>query len=244
MQKHRYKVSFFLTALLYIIPTVSYLYFLQQHFFTASEPKESVIELSLSQFVPEAVPQSETVIEEVVEETVEEEPEPVVEKPEETEPPKPEPEPEPEKPEPILKEMPVVKPVVQKKKHVSKQVRKKKPVKKTAKKHTVRRKRHKRGGTPHYSTAQKNRFLAQIRHKIEKAKSYPRIARKRRMQGVVRVHFTILKSGKLGRLTLKGPKIFYASARKAVQSAFPVNVKKATIQLPATVNLSLRYKLR
>jgi protein TonB len=63
------------------------------------------------------------------------------------------------------------------------------------------------------------------------------------MQGVVRVRFTILANGHVGNISLSGPKVFHASARKAVKSAFPVNVKKAPLHLPTTVNLSLRYTL-
>jgi protein TonB len=220
-------------------------------------PKEEVVTLSLSQFVPDAPPSesSEPVQEEQL---VEEEPEPekeITKEPEpeeevtEEEPPKEIPEekkPEEEKPqEPVVKETPVPEPV----KEVPKPVVKK-PVKKTAKKRhkkkrKISRKRQVRGGgSPRYSAAAKNRFLAQIRARINRAKSYPRMAMKRRMQGVVRVRFTILPNGHVGNISLSGPKIFYKSVRKAVRSAFPVNVKKVPATLPIVVNLSLRYKLR
>ena len=252
MQKHRYKVSFFLTALLYIIPVGIYLYFLQQHLFSADKPQETTIELSLSQFVPEAPPAEST--EPVQEEQlVEEEPEP-----ESEEKPKEEKEPEPEeplekevpkevvKPEPVVKEVPVPEPV--EKKEV---VPKPKPVKKKAVKKRKHAKKHPRpkrkirgGGSPKRSAAAKNRFLSQIRSRINHAKSYPRVAKKRRMQGVVKVRFTILANGHVGNISLSGPKIFYRSARKAVKSAFPVSVKNIPLSLPTVVNLSLRYQLR
>ena len=238
MQKHRYKVSFLLTSLLYIVPVATYLYFLQKQLFSVSEPREDAIELSLSQFVPEAPPiQSETPVQK--EQVVEEKPEPVEEKHEEIEPLLP----EPEKTEPIEEEVPVVKPVPVKKEK-PKQIQKKVPKKKKYKKKIQHKRKISGGGTPHYSAAQKNRFLAMIRKKINQAKSYPRIARKKGMQGTVKVQFVILKNGHLGKIVLSGPKIFHTSAKKAVQSAFPVNVKQATLSLPATVNLSLRYKLR
>jgi protein TonB len=234
-----------------------YFYLLRQNLSVSDAPKEEAVTLSLSQFVPEAPPaaSSEPVQEEQL---VEEEPEPekeIIKEPEpekeviEEEPPEEIPDekrPEEEKPEePVVKDIPVPEPV----KKVLKPVPKK-PVKKTAKKKhrkkkkTSRKRQVKGGGSPRYSAAAKNRFLAQIRAKINRAKSYPRVAQKRRMQGIVKVRFTILANGRAGNISLSGPKIFYSSARKAVQKAFPVDIKKAPLRLPCTVNLSLRYKLR
>ena len=241
MKKHRYKVSFFITALLYLLPVLLYVYLFRQAVISVDKPNEKSIELSLSQFVPEAPPTAspEPVQEEQL---VEDDPEPEQKVEEE---PEPEPEPEPEKvTPPVVKETPVPEPV----KKVEPKP-KKKQIKKAVKKHKKRKKvHHKRrvsgGGSPRYSTAQKNAFLAKIRAKINRAKSYPRIAQRRGMQGTVNVRFTILANGHVGRIVLSGPTVFHASARKAVKSAFPVNVKQATIHLPATVNLALRYKLK
>jgi len=256
VQKHRYKVSFSLTALLYIIPVATYLYFLQQHMYSQSEPQENAIELSLSQFVPEAPPvqceapvQEEQLVEEEQEEVEEEtkkietpEPEPEPEKVE----PEPEPEPEPEKVEPLLKETPVEKPQVEKKEKPikPKKVQKKKKTQKKKQKRVHHKRQIKGGGSPRYSAAQKNRFLASIRKKINQAKSYPRVAQKRGFQGVIRAQFTILPNGNVCKIRLSGPRIFYKSAKKAIECAFPVDARKAPLKLPAVINLSLRYKLR
>ena len=64
------------------------------------------------------------------------------------------------------------------------------------------------------------------------------------MQGTVNVKFTILRSGKVGNISVSGPKAFHKSARKAVKSAFPINVKNAPITLPKSINIKLRYQLR
>ncbi len=245
MKKHRYKVSFFITALFYAIPILLYLYWIEKTITVSETSKEHAIELALSQFVPEAPPsaaeapvQPETLVEEETE--PESKPE---EKPPPPEPLKEEPTPEPE-PEPIVKETPVPKPVV-KPKPKPKPVKKKTVKKRHVKKKKVRQKRCvSGGGSPHYSAAQRNSFLARIRARINRAKSYPRIAQRRGMQGTVKARFTILKNGHVGNIVLSGPKVFYGSARKAIESAFPVDVKQATLTLPATVNLSLRYKLR
>jgi protein TonB len=235
---------------------VFYFYLIRQSLSVSDAPKEEAVTLSLSQFVPEAPPSenSEPVQEEQL---VEEEPEPEKEIMKDPEPEEevtkeepveeiPDKKVEEEKPEePVIKKTPVPEPVQKRVKPVPKKPVRKTVKKKRKKKRTARRKRQVRGGgSPRYSAAAKNRFLAQIRARINRAKSYPRMAMKRRMQGVVKVRFTILPTGQVGSISLSGPKIFYKSARKAVQSAFPVNVKKAPLSLPMVVNLSLRYQLR
>jgi protein TonB len=251
VKKHRYKVSFSLTTFLYVALFSLYFYLLNQHITISDTPKDDTIELALSQFVPEAPPsQADAPVQ--PEQLVEEEPEPepekeekVEEEVEETQKPVEEETKEPE-PEPIIKEKPVVEPVVKKEvQKPRKRIQKKKPPrKKVAKKRKPRKKRQvSGGGSPRYSAGQRSSFLARIRARIDRAKSYPRIAQRRGMQGVVRVRFTILANGHVGNISLSGPKVFHASARKAVKSAFPVNVKKAPLHLPTTVNLSLRYTL-
>ncbi len=92
--------------------------------------------------------------------------------------------------------------------------------------------------------AQKNRFLSEVRRRIEAHKHYPRIAKRRGIEGVVKVRFTILPGGKVGHILLSGSKLFYASARKAIEGAFPIDLKGVPIELPTTVSLRLRYQLR
>jgi len=245
VKKHRYKVSFSLTTLIYISLFLTYLVFLGEHFVVSQKEKDKTINLSLSQFSPE-------VIEQPAEEPVVEKEEPVVED-------VPEPEPEPEVvepeiipeplPEPVIEEKPVPEPVVVKKvepkpkpkKVIKKKIKKKKVVKKRKK---ASRASSKRATSSRIDPNKKSRFLANIRAKINRAKSYPRIAQRRGMQGVVKVKFTILKNGHVGNITIRGPKVFQNSARSAVKKAFPINVKNAPLRLPTTVNLSLRYKLR
>jgi len=246
VKKHRYKISFSLTALLYGLLFLLYLYTFRT-IFTVSDtlPKERAIEMALSRFVPQAEPLS-TDLPPQPEEKTEEEltpiEEPIVQK-ESIKQPLETPKKVLEKPKPVIKKTPLAKPVTKPKKVHRKAVKKHRKRAKTHPKHHVVKKRS-GGGSPRYSAAQRNRFLAMIRKRIERAKSYPRIARRRGMQGTVHVRFTILPNGHVSSIALSGPRVFHTSARKAVQSAFPVNVKRATISLPETVNLSLRYKLR
>jgi protein TonB len=135
------------------------------------------------------------------------------------------------------------------KKVVHKKVRKKQPRKEVRKK-KVRRKaaaqnrrasvrsRARRGGSMNAS-----RLLAQIKRRIARNKNYPRVAQRRRIQGVVRVSFTITRSGGVRGISVSGPKIFAASARSAVRRAFPINVSQASFSLPKRMSVTLRYRL-
>jgi len=209
-----------------------------QHFIVKQEEKAEIIHLELSQFVPEVI--EEPVIEEEIE--PEPEPEPEIE----------EPEPVPEEPveeeivpEPVVKPIPELKPVIKEvkkkpkpKKKINKRIVKKK------KKRKVTKRSSRRATSSKVNPNKKSQFLARIRAKINRAKSYPRIAQKRGMQGTVKVRFTILKNGRVGHISVSGPKVFHNSAKSAVKKAFPINTKNAPLSLPTTVNLSLRYQLK
>lgn len=244
MLRNRHFISYFSTTLIYLSIAGIFLYVEQRMLVAEKKSEEKAITMCISSFVPEVLPvMEEPIVEEEVEKEVEE---PVVE-PEIIKEPIVEKEPEIEEeivPEPIVEKViptPVVK-KVKKKPEV-----KKKPKKKKIKKKKVRKKQSKKKVSARKSKsskAEKNQFLANIRAKINKHKSYPRVAKKRRMQGSVKVRFTILRSGKVGNISMNGPKIFYNSARKAVKSAFPVNPKKSPISLPQSINLTLRYQLR
>ncbi len=250
MQKHRYKVSFLLTTLLYVLLVAGYLVVQNQHFSVEEKPQEQTIHLSLSEFIPEVILPVEQPLEpeeEVVEEPVIEEP--IIE--EEVEP-EPELEPEVEEPveeevipEPVVEPKPIVKevkekPLPKKKKIVKK---KKKVKKKKVKKKRVKRKVVK-SSRRSVNPAKKSQFFAKVRGKINRAKSYPRIAQKRGMQGSVKVKFTILANGNASNISVSGPKVFHNSARNAVKKAFPISTKNVPISLPQRVNFTLRYQLR
>jgi len=237
--KHRNLVSFIITTLLYALLFGGYFYMMRSYVIVDQAAQDVAIQLSLSEFIPEVVPEAQ-----------EAEEEPVVEE---------EPEPEPE-PEPIVKEEPVVEevipepvkpkvlpvPEVKKPKPKKKKIKKKKARKKKVKTRTAQSSRVgvKRQGSGHASASQKNRFLSTVRQRINRNKSYPRIAKRRGMQGSVRVRFTILPNGHVGNITVSGPKVFHSSARRAVKKAFPISTKHVPFALPKTVNLTLRYQLR
>jgi len=244
MLKHRHFISYFSTALLYLFG-VSMFFFLQDHYLVSSKKsEEKVIQMCICSFTPESISPVEKT-EEVEQAVVEEEP--VVEKKQEVEPevikePLP-------KETPEIKEQVTPKPIVSKMipKPVVKEVKKKADKKKKTKQRTVKKKQPSQKASPQKSkgsTAEKNLFLANIRDKINKHKSYPRIAQKRGMQGTVNVKFTILSSGKVANISVEGPKVFHQSARNAVKSAFPIDTKNAPISLPKNISIALRYQIR
>ena len=213
-----------------------FFFYVQNHYLvSAQKSEEKTLKMTLSAFVPEVVPPVEPIEEPIVEE------EPVVE-PEIIKEPLP-------KEEPKIKEEIVPEPIVEKviPKPIVKKVKKKPEVKKKTKKKQVKKKQASQKVSARKSKrskAEKNLFLANIRAKINKHKSYPRIAKKRRMQGSVKVKFTILRSGKVGNISVSGPKVFHNSAKNAVKSAFPINTKNAPISLPTNINITLLYQIR
>jgi len=236
MQRHgpRHFTAYTITTILYLL-VVAAIYYSQTYYFVSSkDTKEKVLEMSLSTFVPE-------VVEEVKEEIVEE---PIVE-PEIKEVPKV----EEVIPEPILEkivEKPVIKKIVPEKPKTVQKKRVKKLKKKIVKK-KIKKKVSKQQASSKQSKstpAQRNKFWSELRTKIDRHKFYPRIAKKRMMEGSVKVRFTILSNGHVGNISLKGPKIFYNSARNAIKSAFPINTHKSPISLPTSINLTLRYQIR
>lgn len=254
MFKHRHSISYIFTTLLYLGMIVAY-YSLQNNSTKQTvEPKEKQIQLNITQFIPPPPSKELEKVEEVKEVEVAK-PEPIVEK----------------KPDPLpikkivkpktIKTIPKVKPTVKpkpkkkiikkvKKKIVKKQLKKKikkilkKPSKYT-KKSTI--------STPHKKTKKQNSaaranarnlFYAKLRRKINNNKSYPRMAKRRGMQGKVKVSFILLKNGHIKNLKIAGSSLFKKSARKAVELSFPVSVKNIAFSLPDNVSFSINYRLR
>ena len=241
MLEHRYFISYFSTTLIYLFG-ISMFFYLQNHYFVSSRSEEKVFQMCISCVNPEVVAPVEQMeqVEEIEQPIAEEEP--VVEE-------KPVVEPEVIKEEPEVKEEVIPEPIVKKviPKPVVKEVKKKPKVKKKVKKKTAKKTQPRQKASSRQSKsspAQKNQFLSNIRTKINKHKSYPRIAKKRGMQGTVNVKFTILSNGKVGNISVSGPKVFHNSARNAVKSAFPVDAKNAPISLPKSINITLRYQIR
>ena len=251
MLKHRFIISLLGTILLYASVGLLFFYLLNQTIGTEQKPQEKIITFTLSEYKPEVIPPVEVPIEEPIKE---EKVKPIVEEKPIIEEPKPVPVVEEVSSEPIIEKLitkPVVKKVVKKKTIKKKQIKKKVVKNKSLKKRVPKRKtitkkayRKKKVSKKQASPAKKNKFLNQLRAKISRNKMYPRIAQRRGMQGSVKVRFTILRNGHVSNIEITGKKVFHKSARKAIKQAFPINVKKAPLSLPTTVNLTLRYQIR
>ncbi|MDQ1325314.1 MAG: periplasmic protein TonB [Campylobacterota bacterium] len=237
MIEHRYFISFFITTLVYLALFGSYFFFRDTLLIAEQKATDNTICMCLSEFVPEPVTSAEEPKEEPKEE-------PVVEE------------------EPIIEEEPVVVPEVIKPKPAPKPLpkpeKKKEPAKKKIINHTPPKPAVKKTASPKGAAAQapvkkgtaqkdtvadKNAFLAAIRQKINRHKSYPAIAKRRGIQGKVTAEFTILSNGSVSNIKLSGSKIFHASARQAIEKAFPVNTSGRSLSFPMVVNLALEYRL-
>jgi protein TonB len=241
MQRHgiRHFISYFITTLLYVGVAVIFFYSKNHHYVSSEVMEEKTIQMSLSTFVPEIIEPPKEIVKEVVEPVPEEEPkveeiieeplpEPIIEKVVET--------PIVKKPKPVIKKR-IEKPKKKKKEKKKKITKKKKPKKKPS--------RQQASSKQSKSTkAERNKFWTKLRVKIDRNKFYPRIAKKRGMQGRVKVKFTILANGNVGHISVSGPKVFHNSAKNAVKKAFPIDAKKSPISLPTSVNVPLNYQLR
>jgi protein TonB len=248
--KHRFFISLLGTILLHVGIGLLFFYLFNQTIGTEQKSKEKVINFTLLEYEPEAAPPSQDSIKEQKKEDTDK---PAEEKILTKNPPIENQPIEKINPEPMIKKAmikKVVKKKIVKKKRIKKRVINKRYIKKRSakrnKKALSRNKIIKKRSTnkKEASPARKNKFLNQLRAKISRNKTYPRIAQRRGMQGSVKVRFTILRNGDVSNIQITGKKVFYKSARNAVKKAFPINVKKAPLSLPTTVNLTLHYQIR
>ena len=93
----------------------------------------------------------------------------------------------------------------------------------------------------------KKAFLQNIRSQIIANKSYPRIAKRRHIEGDIKVRFNISENGQVNNIRfINGKRIFYKSVKKAIERTFPIaipsNVKD---ELPIMdVSVTLHFNLR
>jgi len=233
----RHFISYFITTLLYVGVAIIFFYSKNHHYVSSEVMEEKTIQMSLSTFVPEIIEPPKEIVKEVVEPEPEEEPEveEIIEEP---------------LPEPIVEKV-VEKPIVKKPKPVIKKRIKKPKKKKVVKKKVIKKKKPKKKPSRQQASSKQskstpkeyNKFTSNLQRKINKHIIYPNIAKKRRMEGMVTVKFTILANGNVGKITLSGSKIFYKSIRNAVKKAFPVDVKNAPFSLPEVISLKFTYTL-
>jgi len=92
---------------------------------------------------------------------------------------------------------------------------------------------------------EKRRYLAEVLGKIEKNKYYPRAARRRGMQGLVRVSFTILDKGGVRNIRVKdAPGVLMKAAEKAVLQSVPLPSPPDTVFCPLEIEYAMEFKLK
>jgi protein TonB len=222
------------------------LFFYNQNFNAApsSVNQETITHVRFATFAPPPVVVTEPVVETP-------EPEPVVPPepkivPEEKPKPKaikkqkkPDPKPKP-KPKPVEKKVPEPKPVVKKVKQTpnAQQLDNQKPRPVKASPVIAR-------ADPRLLEQTRMTYHALLMRHIEVHKHYPRVARKRKIQGDILVSFTLLADGSIKNLTANGQRsILKKATLEAIQNALPMPNPPKELSLPMNVKFKMNYFLK
>ena len=87
-------------------------------------------------------------------------------------------------------------------------------------------------------------FFKEIKKAIAKNRIYPRRARQKGITGEVKATFTIEQNGTISNIALRGKRIFFESAKRALKKIEPINTKDAPFNLPLRVSITLKYRLK
>jgi len=91
----------------------------------------------------------------------------------------------------------------------------------------------------------KQEYLRRLMAHIEEYKEYPRAARRRRIEGDVRVVFTLFDGGAISAVSTEGGHPLLAeAARMAVKEAAPMPTPPETLSLPWTVAFTMRFTIQ
>ena len=89
-----------------------------------------------------------------------------------------------------------------------------------------------------------NKYYTQIKETINKNKSYPKMAIKRGIEGIVKIQFEISKDGKLLSFNIiEGKRVFKKSIEKAVKNSFPLTPPENTLVSNTSLSLTIDYRL-
>ncbi len=88
-------------------------------------------------------------------------------------------------------------------------------------------------------------YLSLLMRRIEACKHYPRVARKRKIEGNILVSFTLLPGGKIKNLQVIGKRSILKKASKdAVNYALPLPLPPKELSLPMEIKFKMNYFLR
>ena len=89
-----------------------------------------------------------------------------------------------------------------------------------------------------------NKYYTQIKETINKNKSYPKIAVKRGIEGLVKIKFTISKNGELLSFNIiEGKRVFKKSITESVKNSFPLTPPKDVLTSNTSLSLMIDYRL-
>lgn len=93
--------------------------------------------------------------------------------------------------------------------------------------------------------ARQDQFMAYLTEKINANKSYPHMARRRVIEGDVKVMFHVFADGSVQHIKLlSGRKIFKRSAFEAIEKSFPIEIDKTLFVFPKEFTVTLAYNLK
>jgi protein TonB len=93
--------------------------------------------------------------------------------------------------------------------------------------------------------AKRNLFIEQMRQAIDKNKIYPNSARRRAIEGEVKMSFTLQADGSVRDIQiLLGKSIFEDSAKEAITKSFPLHGEKELFSFPKEFQITLVYTLK
>ncbi len=91
---------------------------------------------------------------------------------------------------------------------------------------------------------QQNKYYTQIKETINKNKSYPKMAIKRGIEGIVKIEFTISQYGELLSFNIiEGKRVFKKSITTAVKNSFPLTPPKDVLTSKTSLSLQIDYRL-
>ncbi len=93
--------------------------------------------------------------------------------------------------------------------------------------------------------AKQREFLEHLIKRINSNKSYPNMARRRCVEGVVDVKFTILLNGNVGNIQIiEGKSIFKKATIQAIERSFPIEVDSSLFDFPEEFRVKIAYVLK
>ena len=92
---------------------------------------------------------------------------------------------------------------------------------------------------------QQQLYMHELLTHIEGYKFYPRAARRRGVEGEIRVSFTLLGNGKLKDLQVSGDQsVLISAAQQAMEDAVPLPLPPSSMKLPRQIDISIVYSLK